>query len=83
MAFEKCKNKLGTAARLAFPRNDATVFLCTDVSNTAIGAALGQQLQNGRVEPLGFFSKKLSGAQLLFSAYDRELLAIYEVIQLF
>lgn len=34
-------------------------------------------------QPLGFFSKKLSPAQIKYSTYDRELLAIYEANKYF
>ena len=34
-------------------------------------------------QPLTFFSRKLSLAQQKYSAYDRELLAIYEVMRYF
>jgi cleavage and polyadenylation specificity factor subunit 1 len=34
-------------------------------------------------QPLAFFSKKLSPAQQKYSAYDRELLAIYEAVKHF
>jgi cleavage and polyadenylation specificity factor subunit 1 len=34
-------------------------------------------------QPLTFFSRKLSPAQQKYSAYDRELLAIYEAVRYF
>jgi cleavage and polyadenylation specificity factor subunit 1 len=34
-------------------------------------------------QPPAFFSKKLSPAQQKYSAYDRELLAIYEAVRYF
>jgi cleavage and polyadenylation specificity factor subunit 1 len=43
-----------------------------------VGAVL-QQVQDV-CQPLAFFSRKLSPAQQKYSAYDRELLAIYEAV---
>jgi len=53
--------------------------LVTDASNSAVGAAL-HQLCDGTYKPIGFYSKKLSGAQRSYSAFDKELLAAYQSI---
>jgi cleavage and polyadenylation specificity factor subunit 1 len=47
-----------------------------------MGAVL-QQRVNNTWQPLAFFSRKLSPAQQKYSAYDRELLAIYEAVKHF
>jgi cleavage and polyadenylation specificity factor subunit 1 len=47
-----------------------------------MGAVL-QQLVNDAWQPLAFFSKKLKHTQQKYSAYDRELLAIYEAVKHF
>jgi cleavage and polyadenylation specificity factor subunit 1 len=47
-----------------------------------MGAVLQQQVQNSW-QPLAFSSRKLSPAQQKYSAYDRELLAIYEAMKHF
>jgi len=56
--------------------------LFTDASNQSIRAAL-QQRGNNCWEPLAFFLKKLSKAKTKYSAFDRELLAIYLAIKHF
>lgn len=81
-AFEQCKNGLKMAATLSYPRTDTTLALMTDASNFCVGAVLQQQVNN-IWEPLGYFSKKLTTAQQKYSAYDRELLAIYMAIKHF
>ncbi|GBP85257.1 Retrovirus-related Pol polyprotein from transposon 412 [Eumeta japonica] len=68
-ACEKCKVSLQSA-------------VTSDASNTAVGAVL-QQFLNNSSQPLGFYSNKLSDTQQKYSAYDRELLAIYMVIKHF
>jgi cleavage and polyadenylation specificity factor subunit 1 len=47
-----------------------------------MGAVLQQRVDNAW-QPLAFFSKKLNPAQHKYSAYDRELLAVYEVVKHF
>ena len=47
-----------------------------------MGAVLQQRTQDSW-RPLAFFSKKMSTAQQKYSAYDRELLAIYEAVKHF
>lgn len=51
-------------------------------SDIAVGASL-QQVRDSILEPLGFFSKKLSKAQSNYSTYDRELLAAYSAVKYF
>ena len=81
-AFEACKKGLCDAALLAHPDCNAKLALVTDASDTAIGAVLQQMKGNGW-QPLAFFSRKLNPAQVKYSPYDRELLAIYEAIKHF
>jgi len=81
-AFEDCKTQLANATTLAHPAENTPVILSTDASNFAIGAVLKQEY-DGYKQPLGFFSRKLTKAQTNYSAYDRELLAIYESIKFF
>ena len=57
------------------PTSD-TFHLVTDASNYAIGAALYQSVGN-ELRPMAFFSKRLSTSQRAYSAFDRELLAVY------
>ncbi|XP_055951489.1 uncharacterized protein LOC129987546 [Argiope bruennichi] len=44
--FEKCKKDLANVAVLSHPNPELPLSLCTDASNTAVGAVL-QQLENG------------------------------------
>ena len=81
-AFNECKTNLSQATLLAHPHPTAPLALVTDASTTAMGAVLQQQVQDVW-QPLAFFSRKLSPAQQKYSAYDRELLAIYEAVRYF
>lgn len=80
--FEECKQDLAKAAFLAHPLHDAKMVIQVDASNFAVGAALNQ-INNGQLEPLGFYSKRMTEAQRRYSTYDRELLAIYQSIRHF
>lgn len=81
-AFEQIKDDLLKVAVLAFPCSNAETRLITDASDTGIGAALEQKI-NDIWKPLAFFSRKLTPAQQRYSTYDRELTAIYESIKHF
>lgn len=84
IAFEELKTSLSKATLLAHPSPEGELFLYVDASNTAVGAVLQQKSNKEGVEkPLAFFSKKLSTPQCKYSAYDRELLAIYNSIKHF
>lgn len=81
-AFEQCKESLQSACMLFHPLPDVQLALMTDASDTSVGAVL-QQFVCNTWKPLGYFSKALSAAQRKYSAYDRELLAIYLAIKHF
>lgn len=68
---------MANAATLAHPRENAPLVLMVDASDTCVGAVLHQSCDNSW-QPLGFYSKKLTPAQTRYSAYDRELTAIYQ-----
>lgn len=80
--FNECKKDLADFTVLAHPSPHAQLSLSVDASDTAVGAALHQMI-DGQLQPLAFFSKKLSGAESKYSTYDRELLAIYLAIKHF
>lgn len=81
-AFEQCKAGLSRAALLAHPDCSAPLALVVDASQKAIGAVLQQQTRKSW-EPLAFYSKKLTEPQQKWSAYDRELLAMYQAVRYF
>ena len=83
-AFEKIKSDLANAALLVHPRIDAKIQLITDASDVSCWGVIEQKAVDGNSwQPLAFFSKKFSKAQKNYSAYDRELTAIYEAIKYF
>ncbi|UYV82203.1 hypothetical protein LAZ67_21001326 [Cordylochernes scorpioides] len=81
-AFDQCKFQLANAALLHHPFPEAPLCLTVDASDFAVGAALHQQVGNN-FQPIAFFSRKLDAAQRKYSAYDRELLAVYLAIKHF
>lgn len=80
--FEKCKQSLSNATLLSFQSPNCRLSIACDASDTAIGAVVQQNTNNGW-QPLGFFSRKLTDAELNYSVYDRELLACYSGIRQF
>jgi cleavage and polyadenylation specificity factor subunit 1 len=81
-AFDACKASLSHATLLSHPDPFAPLALVTDASISAMGAVLQQRVVNDW-QPLAFFSKKFTPAQQKYSAYDRELLAVYEAVKHF
>ena len=79
-AFLAAKRQLARATMLVHPDPHAVLSLTTDASDVAVGAVLGQ---GDSQAPLAFFSKKLSPAQKKYSAFDRELLALYLAVRHF
>ncbi|GBN07535.1 Retrovirus-related Pol polyprotein from transposon 17.6 [Araneus ventricosus] len=81
-AFESCKRLIANATALSFPAADARLSFMTDASDFAVGAVLQQYIES-KVEPLGFFSRKLSATEKKYSTFDRELLSIYLYVKHF
>jgi cleavage and polyadenylation specificity factor subunit 1 len=74
-AFSDLKNAPARITTLAFPHPDLDTRLVTDASDKAVGAVLEQGVDH-LWHPIAFFSKGLKTAELNYSTYDRELLAI-------
>ena len=81
-AFSSVKASLAAATSLHHYNPEATLVLKTDASQLAVGAVL-QQVIHGEVQPLEFFSRKLQPAQVRYSTFGRELLAIYLAVKHF
>jgi hypothetical protein len=80
--FVACKASLTHATILAHPDPTAPLALITDASKSVMGAILQQRIDN-TWQPLAFFSRKLNTAQQKYSAYHREILAVYEAVRHF
>lgn len=52
--------------------------LSTDASDFAISGVLQQPDDDGRLHPVGYFSRKLTPAEINYEVYDKELLAVVE-----
>ena len=81
-AFERIKQSLMNATQLAHPAEDSNLILACDASDRAMGAVL-QQTSGDDIQPLGFFSRAFSSAQVKYSTYDRELQSIFDAIRYF
>ena len=72
-AFIDAKLSLCNAVQLRHPDPSDAITLTTDASLVAVGAVLA----GSDGAPISFFSKKLTGAEIKYSAFDRELLAVF------
>jgi hypothetical protein len=79
-AFEAAKAAVCGATQLDHPDLDAEVNLVVDASETHISVVLQQRTVAGW-KPLSFFSKKLSPTEARYSAFDRELWAVFSGIR--
>jgi hypothetical protein len=75
-AFVELKTAIANIASLSHHHPSAPLSVTVDASDLAVGAVLQQQL-NGNWCPLAFFSKRLQPAESRYSAFGKELLAIY------
>jgi hypothetical protein len=76
--MEKMKEVMSTCPVLALPDFDIPFTLECDASGEGIGVVL---MQNRH--PLTYESQKLKGPELLYSIYDKEMLAIMHALAKF
>ena len=81
-AFTTAKRALAEATMLVHPRLHAPTAVTVDASDYAVGGVL-EQFFDGQWRPLAFFSRQLRKPELKYSAFDRELLALYLAIRHF
>eukprot|EP00795_Rhopilema_esculentum_P012967 gene12967-biopygen3123 len=81
-AFNSIKSALAKATMLNHPSSEAPYCHMVDASNVAVGGVLQQHIQ-GHWQPISFFSKRLQPAEVKYSTFGRELLAIYLSIRHF
>ena len=74
-AFEKLKQALVTAPVLAYPDFSLSFTIPCDASIVAIGAVLGQVV-NEKFRPVVYGSRHLTSTETRYSTTERELLAI-------
>lgn len=82
------KKTITSTRALALPeKGNAEFLICTDASGFAIRATLRQRQWNpesksfSKKSILGYYSRKLSGAETRYSIYDQELLAVCDTIE--
>ncbi len=75
-AFEEFKARLIQAPVLVGADIHKPFIVTTDASGTHVGGVLSQLQADGTNRALGYFSKKLKGAECRYSATDKEALAV-------
>ena len=80
-AFSESKQILANAAILVHLHLSAPLNITCDASDLAVGGIL-QQYINNAWQPLSIFSKKLNPAETHYSAFDRELVAVYVYVNI-
>jgi len=81
-AFEAAKAALVAAVPLHHPDVSAQLSLHVDASGSSIGGVL-QQAHGRLLQPLAFYSRKLSPTEQRYSTFDRELLAAFAAVRHF
>lgn len=81
-AFTELKSVLSSVPILANPDFSKSFTMESDASDTAVGAALIQELE-GENRIIAYFSKKLSRTQRAYSSVEKECLGVLLVIENF
>lgn len=75
VAFDRLRQLTMEASQIVYPALNDKYVLTTDASGTAVGAVLS--CERG---PIGFYSQQFKGPELNYSAYDRELTAVFKAV---
>jgi len=75
-SFKDIKEQLLNAIVLGYPSSNSHLTIHCDALDTAIGAVLHEQRNNGPIA-IDFYSKCLTEAETKYSTYDKELLAAF------
>ena len=78
-AFESLQRALSSAPVLIIPDPNLPYVVRTDASNYAVGGTLSQDHGKG-LQPVAFFSKKLSPAERNYPVHEQEQLAIIQAL---
>ena len=76
IAFDKLRSILSSDDMLIYPRFDRPFLVTCDASSVAIGGVVSQLDNDGNERPVSYCSRALKGAEINYSATDREALAI-------
>lgn len=80
-AFEQLKKIFSTEPVLAQWDPERDTVLEADCSGYALGGCLSQVDKHGRLRPVAYYSKRLSGAEANYPIHDKEMLAIITCLQ--
>ena len=75
-AFEELKKKLLNPPVLCLPWYGKPYVLDVDASNYQLGCALLQEQDDGKLRPVGYWSRTLAQAEKNYSASERECLGV-------
>lgn len=81
-AFDEVKLAFQNYTLLNFLNDRYPLQLVCDASGTAIGGVL-EQLVDGELKPIAFYSEKLKDNQMNWCVYDKELYAVFACIRNF
>ena len=76
LSFDKVKTAIADAALLSYAKENVPLALVCDASDRAVGSVL-EQCVDHVWQPIAFFSRILHTHEKTWSAYDKELLAVY------
>ena len=81
-AFETLKYRMISAQFLLIPRlgHEAKLVVATDASKVGIVGVLLQKDDSGSLRPCAYLARTLKDCETMYSAYDREALAVVEVV---
>lgn len=79
-AFDTLKSKVSSAPVLIYPDPERHFVLTCDASSRAVGAVLSQDHGKG-LQPIAFYSRKMTPAERNYPTHDQEMLALITALK--
>ena len=75
-AFQNLKQRVTSPPLLALPKFEEPLVVETDASSVAVGAVLDQKKEDKKVHPIQYASRRMTGTERHYSAFEKEALAV-------
>jgi len=75
-AFDRLKEALKTPPVLALPRRGRKYIVDVDACGTHVGAALLQEQDDGKLQPVGYISRRLAANEPPYGVTEKECVAV-------
>ena len=80
-SFQSLKHALSTAPALSHPETNQPFLVTTDASKVRLGGELARVDSEEQIHPVAYFSRALAKRERSYPTYDREMMAMRDILK--